>query len=104
MVSLGVAVGIVAPYYNLVFALIAFILFLKLFSYESSKFAFIKPWKILFIGFILFIIETVMTILRGLDIIAFHPAIFAFFEMAIITLFIYMLLLQRQFIKTGVKE
>lgn len=102
--NLGIAAGIVAPYYNLIFAVIAFILFLHLFSYESKKFAYIKPWKILFIGFILFIIETAMTILRGQGIIKFNPAIFPGFEMVIITMFIYMLLLQKQYIKTGKRE
>jgi len=101
---LGDATGMVAPYYNMVFAIIAVLLFIKLFSYESKKFGYIKPWRILFIGFILFIIETVMTILRGLGMIKFHPAIFPFFEMVIIAAFIYMLLLQKQFVKTGKKD
>ncbi|HIH39731.1 TPA: hypothetical protein HA219_03360 [Candidatus Woesearchaeota archaeon] len=99
--TLGQSVAMVAPYYNLVFAVICVVLFIKLFSYSSKRFAYVKPWKILFFGFILFIIETVMTILRGLGIIKFHPAIFPAFEMVIVTSFIYMLLLQKQFAKTG---
>lgn len=102
--SLGAAFGMAAPYYNLVFAVIALLLFLHLFSYESKRFAYIKPWKILFIGFILFIVETAMTILRGQGLIKFHPAIFPGFEFVIIGLFIYMILLQRQYIKTGRKD
>ncbi len=101
--TFGEALGTVAPYYNLVLALIALALFLHLFSYESKRFAYIKPWKILFLGFILFIIETVMTILRGAGLIKFHPAIFPFFEMVIVTMFIYMILLQKQYVKTGKK-
>lgn len=104
MADLGLAIASVAPLYNLGLAIIATILFIKLFSYESSRFAYVKPWKILFFGFILFIIETVMTILRSLNLISFHPAIFPLFEMIIITSFIYMLLLQKQFIKTGEKD
>ncbi len=104
MVDLGTAVGMVAPYYNLVFAIISLILFLKLFSFGERRFAYIKPWRIAFFGFILFIIETIMTILRGLGYIQFHPAVFPLFEMVIITSFIYMLLLQKQFVKTGKKE
>ena len=102
--ALGESVGIVAPYYNLVLAVIVVIMLLKLFSYSSSRFAYIKPWKILFIGFSLFIVETIMTILRGLGYIMFHPAVFGIFEMVIITLFIYMLLLQKQYVKTGKKD
>jgi len=102
--TLGEAIGIVAPYYNFALAIIAVLLFLRLFSYELKRFAYIKPWKILFIGFLLFIVETIMTILRGLGLIKFHGAIFPLFEMVVITLFIYMLLLQRQYIKTGKKD
>ncbi len=99
--TLGQSVAMVAPYYNLVLAVICVVLFIKLFSYSDKKFAYVKPWKILFFGFILFIIETIMTISRGLGIIKFHPAIFPMFEMIIVTSFIYMLLLQKQFAKTG---
>ncbi len=102
--TLGQAFGQVAPYYNLIFALIIVLLFLKLFSYSSLRFAYIKPWRILFIGFILVIIETIMTILRGLGILSFSSAVFAVFEMITITMFIYMLLLQKQYVKTGKKD
>jgi len=102
--AIGQAVGLVAPYYNLVLALVVVILFIKLFSYDSSRFAYLKPWKILFAGFIIFIVETIMTILRGLGYISFHPAIFGLFEMTIITLFIYMILLQKQYVQTGKKD
>ena len=99
--TLGQSVAMVAPYYNLALAIICLFLFIKLFSYGGYKFAYVKPWKILFFGFVLFIIETVMTILRGLGMIKFHPAVFPVFEMVIVTSFIYMLLLQKQFAKTG---
>ncbi|MEK6887036.1 MAG: hypothetical protein AABW88_04335 [Nanoarchaeota archaeon] len=102
--SLGESVAAVAPFYNLAFAIICVILFIKLFSYSKAKFAYIKPWKILFFGFILFIVETIMTILRGLGMLKFHPAIFPVFEMLILTSFIYMLLLQKQFAQTGKKD
>lgn len=104
MADLGTAVGMVAPYYNLALALIAFVLFLKLFKFEDKKFAYIKPWKLLFTGFMLFIIEEVMTVLRALGQISFDPAIFPLFEMVIVTLFIYILLLQKQYVKSGKKE
>jgi ABC-type transport system involved in cytochrome c biogenesis permease subunit len=102
--ALGQAIAQTAPLYNLALAIVAVILFLKLFSYEERRFAFIKPWKILFTGFILFIVETVMTILRNLGAIKFHPVVFVLFEMIIIALFIYTLLLQKQFVKTGKRE
>lgn len=102
--ALGEAVAMVAPLYNLAFVVIIVILFIKLFSYESYKFAYIKPWKILLIGFILIIVETVMTILRGQGLIQFPAFIFPLFEMVVVTMFIYMVLLQKQYIKTGKQE
>ena len=102
--AIGEALGMVAPYYNMALALIVVALFLKLSSYDSRRFAYVKPWKILLLGFSLFIIETVMTILRGLGYIKFHPAIFPLFEMIIMTSFIYMILLQKQYLKTGKKD
>ena len=101
---LGESIAMVAPLYNLALAIIVLMMFIKLFRYEERKFAYLKPWKILFAGFILFIVETVMTILRGQGVISFHPAVFPLFEMIVITLFIYMLLLQKQYVKTGKKE
>jgi len=101
--TLGEAIAQVAPLYNLALIIIAVILFLVMFSY-GQRFAYIKPWKILFVGIIILIAETLMTILRSLGLIKFHPAIFPFFELIIITAFIYMLLLQKQYVKTGKKE
>ena len=100
----GQAVGLVAPYYNLALAVIVIVLLFKLFSYSSSRFSYSKPWKVFLYGFSIFIIETIMTILRGLGYITFHPAIFPLFEMTIITLFIYMILLQKQYVQTGKKD
>ena len=101
---LGPAVALVAPWYNLVLVCVVISLFIKLFSYSKSRFAYIKPWNLLFAGILIFVVETLMTILRSLGYITFHPAIFPLFEMAMITLFIYMLLLQMQYVKTGKKD
>jgi len=102
--GLGEAIAQVAPLYNLGLVIIAIVLFIVLFRYESSRFAYRKPWVLLFIAIIIFVVETAMTILRGAGLLAFHPAIFGAFEFVIISLFIYTLLLQKQFIKTGKKD
>lgn len=102
--AIGEAVAIVAPYYNLVLIVITLILFRRLFSFSSKRFAYIKPWKLLFTAMMILVVETLMTILRAMGLIKFSPAIFPAFEMAMITLFIYMLLLQKQFAKTGKKD
>jgi len=102
--GLGEAVGMVAPYYNLVLIVIVLFLFWKLLSHPSKKFIYHKPWQLLLYGVLILVLETVMTILRGLGMIQFHPAIFPAFEMVILVLVIYMMLLQKQFVKTGKKE
>lgn len=102
--TLAESVAMVAPYYNAVLTIILFFMFYKLFSYDSKRFAYIKPWKLLLIALVIFLVETVMTALKMLGLIDYPWILFGFFEMAIITLFIYMLLLQKQFIKTGKKD
>lgn len=102
--TLGESVASVAPLYNLVLIIILLILFKKLFSFSSKRFAYIKPWKLLFSAMMILVVETIMTILRSMSFIKFNPALFPFFEMVMITLFIYMLLLQKQFAKTGKKD
>ncbi|MFC1728026.1 hypothetical protein ACFLZ7_01010 [Nanoarchaeota archaeon] len=98
--SLGEAFGLVAPYYNLVFILIVLALFIKLLGIKNRR-VYNKPWLLLFIAIIILIVETLMTILRGVGLLAFPSFVFGLFEMGMITLFIYMLLLQKQFIKSG---
>jgi len=102
--SLGDAVAMVAPYYNLVLIAILFVLFFKLFSYDSKRFAYLKPWRLLFWGIVLFLVETVMTILKKMGMINYPWVLFSIFEMVIVLMFIYMVLLQKQFIKTGKKD
>ena len=101
--TLGTAIAQVAPLYNLALVIVVIILFIKIFSY-GERFAYLKPWKLLFIGIIVLVVETLMTVLRGAGVIQFHPAIFAAFEFVIVGIFIYVLLLQKQFVKTGKKE
>lgn len=102
--ALGDAIALVAPLYNLILAIIVVVMFIRLFSYGESKFAYIKPWRLVFYGLLIFIVEELMTVLRSLGLITFHPAIFPLFEMVIVTLFIYMILLQKQYVKTGRKD
>jgi hypothetical protein len=104
MTTLGDAFGLVAPYYNLAFVVIALILFMKLFSYGDKKFAYVKPWKILVIAVLVYIIEEVITILAGLNLLTFPLWLFPAFEMVMVLCFIYMILLQKQYVKTGKRD
>ena len=96
--TLAECLGSVAPYYNLVLVVIVIILFIQLFKLQK-KGVYILPWKLLFYGVLIFVAETVLTILEGLGIISINNLIAPLMEMTIISLFIYMLLLQREYVQ-----
>jgi hypothetical protein len=98
MTTLGTCAGLIAPYYNLALVIVAVFLFIRLFKVKKPK-SYLLPWKYLFAALILFIIEEIITVLNSLNIISFPHVTFAFFELGMITLFIYMLLLQKQHLK-----
>ncbi len=102
--TLGDSFGLVAPYYNLLFVSILLVLFVKLFSHGDKKFAYSKPWKLLLTAVLVYIVEEVITVLAGLGVLTFPLWLFPAFEMIMILCFIYMLLLQKQYIKTGRKD
>ncbi len=98
MSSIGYCLGIVAPYYNLALVIIVTILFLRLFSL-SNKGVYIKPWKILFLAILVYIVEEIINIMETANLITVSSLLFPFLEMIIISLFIYMLLLQKEHTK-----
>ena len=95
---LAYCLGRVAPYYNLVLVVIVLLLFLKLFKTPSKK-TYIKPWKLLFIAALVYVLEEGITVFEMGGLILVSPILFPVLEMIIITLFIYVLLLQRESIK-----
>ena len=94
------ALGLVAPVYNLAFVTIAVYLFFKLFN-TNAKSKNLLPWKVLFAAVCVYIFEELFTVLRKVDLINVPVHINGFFELAIITLFIYTLLKQMQVSKSG---
>jgi len=99
--NLGLAIEVVAPIYNLGLVAIAIWLFIKLFSTPvKNRQVYLMPWKILFVAVTVFIIEEVITVLRSLEIINIPAHINGFFELIIICSFIYMILLQKEKLKT----
>ena len=94
--ELWYALGTAAPYYNLLLALVALWLFIRLFRTNvRNKQVFIRPWKLLFVGALIFIVEEVLTVLRVNGIMRIPIHINGFFELVIVILFLYALLLQR---------
>ena len=99
MSELYIALGRAAPLYNLVLVLVAIWLFITLFRTPKGK-AFMNPWYLLFVCVLLFVLETIITILRASGKLLFIPQYTnSFFEFAIIVIFIYVVLLQKEYVK-----
>lgn len=93
------AFAVVGPVYNLILVVVASILFIKLFNAEEYQHMYTKPWKLIFAGVIIFVLESVITVLRSLSATSVGRHINGFFELVIVILFIYALLLQREDVK-----
>jgi len=96
-----VALGMIAPYYNLGFVAIAIYLFIKLFRTHARRKSrvYITPWVFVFAAVSIFIVEEIFTILRTVGVLNIPIHINGFFELVIVSLFIYGLLLQKEYIK-----
>lgn len=93
------SLGMIAPFYNLAMVIVVVWLFVVLFR-TPKKGAYMVPWYYMAGCIGLFILEEVLTILRNAKILTFIPQhINAFFELGIIILFIYMILMQKEHIK-----
>ncbi len=99
----AVCLGQVAPFYNIALVIIVISLFVVLFRLPKKKGTYLDPWKFLFIALLVYVIEELLTITNKLEITNIPRISTAFFEMIIITLFIYALLLQREWLKKGKK-
>lgn len=96
--TLAYCLGSVAPYYNLALVVLVILLFLKLFKTPNKK-TYLRPWRFLFAAVLVYVVEEVVTVLEMAGIVVVPGIIYPLFETAIITLFIYMLLLQKENIK-----
>ncbi|HLF54260.1 MAG TPA: hypothetical protein VI612_00885 [Candidatus Nanoarchaeia archaeon] len=98
--SLGLAIAQAAPIYNLGLVAIALFLFVKLFNTPiKDRRVYLFPWKLIFIALTIFVVEEVLTVLRTFDVVNIPTHINGFFELLIITTFIYALLLQKEHLK-----
>lgn len=98
MVDVYVALGIAAPYYNLALVAVVVMLFIALFR-TKSKTAFMKPWYLLFLCICIYIVEEIITVLRAAGLTTIPQHINAFFEFGIIVIFIYLVLVQKEYVK-----
>ncbi len=101
--SLAQSLADAAPLYNLGLVIIAIILFLKLFTTPvRDRRVYLMPWKLLFFALIVFILEELLTVLRGMEVVNIPVHINGFFELIIICMFIYTLLLQKEHLKSRI--
>lgn len=94
--SVASAVATAAPYYNLALVLVALYLWYHVLQTPKQKGVFLAPWKLILVGVLMFIAETVLTILRAAGVVNIGLHINGFFELVIIITFIYALLLQKE--------
>ncbi len=90
--------GLVAPYYNIVLVAIVIALFI-VFLRNPGKKVYTLPWKLLLAAILVYVVEEILTILHFATIITISPLVAPLLEMIIISLFIYMLLTQREYLK-----
>jgi hypothetical protein len=98
MTQLTECLGLVAPYYNLIFVLIVIILFI-VFLRNPNKKIYTLPWKLLLIAILAYVVEEILTVLNDAHIISITRLVAPLLEMVMISLFIYMLLEQREYLK-----
>lgn len=95
--ALGLCLAEIAPIYNLAFVVVAIHLFIILFKTPiKDRRAYKKPWAFIFAAMMVFVVEEVLTVLRAQGLVTIPIHINGFFELTIIILFIYALLLQKE--------
>lgn len=96
--TLTEALSTVAPLYNLALVFVILFLFYKLFSIKNKRVN-LRPWKFVLVGVIIYIIEEVLTVLRSTGVVTLGRHVNGFFELAIVILFIYTLLEQKEVVQ-----
>ncbi len=96
-VDIGVFLTTWAPRLNLLLVAYVVYLFIQLFIRKSDEHIYTTPWKLLFVAVSIYIVEQTLTVFRMLGFVSYpHLLVNGMFEIAIITTFIYTLLLQRE--------
>ena len=88
----------ILPPANAVFFTVLVILFIVLLCRKAKSKIYLKPWKVLFGAVLVGFIETILTILYITGIYIAYPKniVYGILEIIVISLFIYMLLLQKE--------
>jgi hypothetical protein len=100
MSTLAYSLGEVAPIYNLALVAIVIIMFVYLFTLKNKS-VFLLPWKLIFVSILIYVVEELLTILNKHAVISTPRILNAFFELLIISIFIYALLAQKEYLKNN---
>ena len=104
MSELTYAMGLVIPYVNLVLVAVVLLLFFKLFkTYKHTKIGYITPWAILCFGVLVYVAEAIFTVLRASGVFDLPYHVNGYFELIIISAFIYAVLNLRDHLKNEKK-
>ena len=95
--NIGVCLGFIAPYYNLLLVIVVVGMFIRLLTMPKKQ-VFRRPWEFLFAGICVYIVEEIITVIEMAGYYDFPAFIFPMLETIIITMFIYMLLIQKEHI------
>ncbi len=96
--SISQCLGQVSGIYNLVLIIIIMVIFYK-FLKMPSKVIYKTPFVVLFAALLVYILEELFNVLDKLALFSIPLFMYPLFEMIIITSFIYMLLLQKDYLK-----
>lgn len=98
--TLNDAISTVGGFYNLVLVAVVMVMFV-FFLRNPSRRIYIKPWKLLFFTLCVYVVEEISQVLLNVAGWPIPKIIFPIYEMIMITTFIYMLLMQKEYMKSG---
>jgi len=104
MVDVAEAINIASPYYNLAMVAIIVFLFVRLFKVRAGSHVYMQPWRVMFWVILVFIVEEITTVLRAAGIISLDVYINGYFELVIVSLVVYLLLLQYDYTKKSMRS
>lgn len=105
MSELTQAMGLVIPYVNLVLVAIVLYLFVKLFRiHKKTQISHISPWLIIFFGVLVYVAEAIFTVLRSSGVFDLPYHVNGYFELVIISAFIYAVFDLREHLKEDKKK
>ena len=98
LTDIGNCLRVVAPLYNLVLVVLVVMLFIKLLSLKN-KGVYIIPWRLLFFALCVYIIEEILAVMDIMNVVDIPDLVFPLLETIMVSAFIYLILLQREYLK-----